>query len=866
MSYPDPLNKEAILIKAGHWQQWDRESSRLNWIGSGTHSLRGLLETDSAKVVYVNTQSGDDINGDGSSGNPYKTITRAEQDIDGVSKTTVEWMTSDPITEHVRKPLQVSLGEEAIIDGMNDYYAIEWPDTGVVYPRVVKKGENGVIWARMPGQKIFYSNPDMRPDGSGNYWNAFPDSPYNDNYRPTILVSDANFTPRPSHVFDFYWDVFSTTTGLYVSYRPSDGSGTWTTVLIKAVTLTSANQGTSNRVEAIISGNRIIVIARSIVEPNGFIAYSDDGGATWTMASTQPSLSGNAPSYHCLTANNGTIQLTNLISAYSTDNGDTWVTENFLNHPLNGANFIANVYYKDYWYIALLDKNNHVCIYRTQDRISYERVFYDSGTWQISPGTDVGDFPWSFAFDGDRIVLQCLYLSQQSTGIWYLFIVSIDGGNTWTAHQPIGINYEPNTPSGLIHTGARFIAHWQDGYVNEYFYTFGRELAAKITGCKILYADINRQSFIPKNCTIEQPVTLEHSQPIENNRFEKLLTIQSNIITLQDNLLLAGLKLIGDAAALDDIQVLNCTIIGDVTHENTTTTDNESIKDCIIEGDVIANVPSMQILSGNMRGNAINATVASAVSALNPLFKDTVNYELRRKADGFPTDSPLIGQSLYSTYEVNGSIYPRDLGAWSFDNTTVKDDYSRAFYFMRPAKDALKVTVRNAAKLLVSLDGTPDVPNFPERRVEVLQISYGAIDLTHQEFLDYMEKQLSLQVELYLDPKFQDLTTVTLSAAASIGDFVIQINPADIPIGTIIQIGADNYSVTNRYPASGNATKLVLHQALKQSASGSYPIMGITGAGIYHFIPQESRELTQIIGYDATYKKGAILTFVRKKL
>lgn len=325
-------------------------------------------------------------------------------------------------------------------------------------------------------------------------------------------------------------------------------------------------------------------------------------------------------------------------------------------------------------------------------------------------------------------------------------------------------------------------------------------------------------------------------------------------------------KINGTALVANDIEISQSAIIGKVQLNNTGGTDKELIRDNIIEGDFIAAAPVT--VHSNIRGAVVNTSGLSRISTINPIFKDTTDYELSRVALGQSVDSPLIKLSAFYSYTYNSQTYKDDLGAYRAFVALVKTSFKRAFLLPKFSGNALNEDVENVATLLKSINGVPDVSTRPDARLEIVSWTSKTIDSQVREFISYLERQKSTLVELYYDGDESVLSSIVVNGAHSSGTFEVNITPKDVPVGTVLWLFGKLRYVVQRYPRAGDATKLILDDVLEGGLTNgqTIEIAQIQGGGEYVFVPEQRRQNQRVFSRKRDAYTGMKYTFVRKAL
>lgn len=338
-----------------------------------------------------------------------------------------------------------------------------------------------------------------------------------------------------------------------------------------------------------------------------------------------------------------------------------------------------------------------------------------------------------------------------------------------------------------------------------------------------------------------------------------VLTMSRNVVKGSTPAFIAGA-----AENIGDISIKQNIFAGGLSMLNTGGTDKEVIQDNIIEGGFSAS--ELVTVKSNIRGVVVNSTSQSVISTIPPIFVDTTDYFLSRIALGQTVDSPLISRSAFSSFVYNSETFKDDFGPYRAFTALVQTVYKRAFALPRFSGNALSEDVENVAALLKSIRGKPDVSNRPQGRLEIISWTSKSVNAEVREFVSYMEKQTDLEVYLDYDWSGKVPDSVTINGAHSAGTYEINIQPQDIPVGTIINLFSKNQIVTQRYPRAGDATKLVLDDVLSGGLTNGQgiPIAYIQGAGVFVYVPNRPRKNLRVFSRRRDTYSGMSYTFVRK--
>ena len=124
-----------------------------------------------------------------------------------------------------------------------------------------------------------------------------------------------------------------------------------------------------------------------------------------------------------------------------------------------------------------------------------------------------------------------------------------------------------------------------------------------------------------------------------------------------------------------------------------------------------------------------------------------------------------------------------------------------------------------------------------------------------------------MSVYLALDPYYlTDLPSVTTSAAASIGQTFIEIDPTVIFAGSRFSLSGIEYFIRYKVLNSSNqTTKIVIDRPLESAVSlgASLSLTHPVGTGEYQYIPQP-RTFTRVDSQDMEVKGPFKIVLVRK--
>jgi len=273
----------------------------------------------------------------------------------------------------------------------------------------------------------------------------------------------------------------------------------------------------------------------------------------------------------------------------------------------------------------------------------------------------------------------------------------------------------------------------------------------------------------------------------------------------------------------------------------------------------------VDILYGGIVGTLTGVDAGENVRRDNPLFAPGTDGKLQRTLDGFLQDSPYIRQASDTNASTGAN---KDLGAYNIDDSLIVADYGTSVYLPKPPGGSITITETPLASVHTAISGQPDVFNDPNKRTEQVEITYPNIDSDVYEVYQEIETSLeNMSVYLALDPYYlTDLPSVTTSAAASIGQTFIEIDPTVIFAGSRFSLSGIEYFIRYKVLNSSNqTTKIVLDRPLESSVSlgASLSLTHPVGTGEYQYIPQP-RTFTRADSQDMEVKGPFKIVLVRK--
>ncbi len=811
--------------------------------GANDDSSRELLTADPLLIVFVNFTTGDDATGDGSSGNPFKTYAKGVAEVGSSSKTHVEWQTNDTISEEITVPTQASIG----VIGDFDF-----------------TGLNLDIWTQASTPSFAGSIVlGVATDSSGN-WVAVAIS------GKIAFSSDNGDTWTQASVPSFG--------GSNVRRVATDSSGNWVAVGDSGKIALSVDNGdnwTQASTPSFGATNVLDVATDSLgnwvaVGTGGKIAFSTDNGDTWTQAST-PSFAGtevqgvatDSSGNWVAVAQSGKI-------AFSTDNGDTWTQAST---PSFGADEINSV--------ATDSAGNWVAV-ANSGKIAFSS---DNGdTWTQASTSSFGG--------GDAIE----DVTTDSNGIWIAvgsvgkIAFSTDNGDNWTQSSTPGFGAD-QVFGVTTDSAGNWVAVGDNGKIG-FLSSNNTNITADFCGFssttlfRLSTSNLNilQCSVAPstgKALTSSTSVNVDKCKitSTDNTAIDIAAIVCSvtNTIANATTDTFFPLEITGAALSDADIDVEFCTLIGDVSMDNTGGTGLELMQNCIIQGDFTATSTTLMTLE---RCNVFNGAVIGA-NTFQSIFVDPLllsDNRLQRitgytdLVGRFDFDSPLKGKALDF---VNATIdhetanpQARDLGAFSFNDAGVFLDFLQGDYIPISGADSPLVEIKtNKAIPHQTQSGSVEVANDIDRQTESIVIKYINIRRRFVNIIDRIEALRDTTVYLAIAPDTViDLPDLAADGAHAAGVFSVKISVAQIFSGTFVTIAGKDYNVLYVSPIATAATDIILDRALEDAIldaaviTQSFP----TGTGIFTYVPRQTRSLTRTVLADEEHLRGLTLTFIRK--
>ena len=590
----------------------------------------------------------------------------------------------------------------------------------------------------------------------------------------------------------------------------------------------------------VTTGTATSITALSVNETNGAVVFAAGSRVFYTL--DEFATVEEAPSF---TVNNVTLIVNNGSKYLFTDNQDYGYTSTDLQNVTITNQIGATAAPRAGMYSAILSKfilgDENGDIFTSADGLTW-------ATAATPAFTGGGAFGFAESLEIGRVV---------SAGAGGEIVYSSDG-NAWTlaatpsfgATDIYSAAYSPLTGKFCLAGIAKAA----------YSTAFANTISANVAGFTIQAVQYSG-TITAYNCTMKQPGTTANLSlnacRVTEPGAHISTNAQAHIATLFE-----GDAHFTSAPASANAFALNLnTFLESVYLYNSSATGYEQIRDNIIVGDMRANY-AVTMLSGNIQGTRENIITNRGVSYSLPVFG--TDSALSRKTLGDAQDSPLCNKAGYYTNEQGE---PRDLGAWSYDDSELAYGYLYSAYLNKPAGQGIRPQKVPAASADQGLDGTWDAVNEPERATEWLTLSYqSGVPQDHIVAVNLLESLTDMTCDISLAPDLSDPSTaIVVNGNHPIGDIVLNIDASTtIRAGMIIEISSVKYYILYVSPST-SATKIVLHKPLESAVSDNASITPEepTADGTYQYVPQ-MRENPRPYSHETEYVNGLILKFVRQ--
>jgi len=817
------MSTDTILIEADPQTSLDRAAARLNVVGASTDATRGTI---GSSYYYINTATGDDTTGDGSIGNPWKTITKFESAHGGrtgivLNGDAIVLNSGAETITGISRPLMAAVGVAPEITLSGAWAgASQTPAAAGNYD--IKILHNGTTYLEVKATSNVLATSTNGTSWTGTTFGG-------------TLVNQIDAAYGAGH--------FVALRATAATARSTDGA-TWSGV-------SAASGWTNASVYSICYGHLGFVCFGADIGVGAAIQFSNDG-ASWTYRTiTNSGLpAGNiASATHKSFWSNGRYYFYCSVQGvvyciYSDDlvNFTATATPNGSFIPSNGS-------------------GNHIAVGSGIFVEPSGRYSYDGIVWSTKESTfsgdslDQGDSYKGVAYGAGA------FLMTRTDGYYYSL-----NGLDWVGVSTTSFG---GSAVGFGHVG--FIL----GQSDDVSFTLGLvkggiRLAGSVCGFEFpddgLYIASTNAAVTVKNCTAPYGVDAlkdANGHTIQNSIVRNIRANENIPAEYSENVVTENTDLFKTYASTTDIN--RNTFVGHYSDWDTTTTDIDQFRDNLIGRGLFTN-RVLTVESGNIQGYvAPSVTLAAGtVYAVDPQFVDPAagDYNLATQADGLAENSPLIGKStFYNPDGTSGS--GRDLGAYSFDMAQLETDWALAIPLPKPRVS--QWGDRPSAAYTSARSGKRQGVNYPDAWSERIAVEW--VDLSEAQFallkqISYLD---SVRVRLTWDREAVGLASVTADGGNSTGSPFIQIDAADTPAGALVRVGSTKYPILRRHPATGQATQIVLGRNLLTTVSDNdvLTVEGVAGYGEYIIEWQELEKGNLYYSLDKRTWSGVRLAFSR---
>lgn len=774
-----------ITFEAGKFLDWDRATNALNAVGTTASSTLRTV-ADDADCIFFNQTSGNDGNA-GTRAAPKATVAGAIAAM--TTHTHICQLDATDIDElEVTVPLQTDLGVQGSLNYVPDFSQVDggsadWGSTASTVRRMRVK----------PGTTIGYMN---RGATTLFKWSV-------------SSGSTTYSTPTIANAGD-YELFYSKLTNLWISFgaskisTASNPESTWTT-----------RSSVAKDWASICEFNNYLYI----LADDGSV-YKSSNGASWSLAFTAPTQTGNQSTSKIAASESKIVVKGDYGNFHIYSSNDILLKTVDLSALLSVSTFIDFVYWKGFFYINFGSLSNSLI--KTKDFSSFSTVSIGGTITSGGTGYSLIDSPshlmvsnsnnppnFSFTVDGENWTNVDLSSSGYSIGDWF-------------------------TPS-LIGTELIFV-DWQSSYWESCHF---RQDLTDINGYNVesAAAQIDNASW----CNFENGGA-EILETAKNCDFTgaanfNILTDGATDLEISENLFRSSVFIDSYAQTASTLTLAKNTAIGITYWKNNSELQADNVvKDNIFAGLIASS--ALTVDTGNLRG-FISSTIeytTNTVSRVDPQFisPSTGDYRLRKTSDGAPSNSPLIGIS--TEYDPDGTAGTgRDLGAYSFDNSTEADGWTYSFVWPRP-KIKIDATDKITSFFQLSRNGTPIAENRPSAMSEGYKLQWENVDYAMKAEIDTLLSLSSTLINVDLFPESTVSTTCQTDGALTAGDIVMVIDAQNIQLGSFITYNGKDYRVIKRYPITGNATQLVFDRQLEDNIPDNevLNVSQVNGKGEYY--------------------------------
>ncbi|MHA2365943.1 MAG: hypothetical protein ACXAC7_18430 [Candidatus Hodarchaeales archaeon] len=880
-----PLSK-AIWIQAGKTQKGQATLEERpgipdsEYVGSTTNVSRKRFYTADGDQAFFNQSTGDDTTGTGTRAAPYKTVTKAWTDVPGTKDIACQLDTGDLDLAIISEPLQADIGIAPNLKFTSTTTFNNESPAGLTSVTIGHYGHDAYHLIASG------ANMEYATDPTGT-WTAGTSN----------FGSDGILSIH--HGKDGYWVLVGQNGKMSTQ---TDPTGSFTVN-------TSAGFG-SNDINSVYYGNGYWVA----VGENGTLRYAIDPTGTWTAGTISTALDLENVKYGggkwVATDGNTTIFTTTNPTANWSTNG---VVTN--DSVMVGYQHLEYSPDEDLWLIGFQNSfgGPHAELYWSSNLLNWNQIdissivtgeyvisiSYGMGRWMFSDLTDgvyysttpkdgtswtketLSSIVAMTYFGGGYFMVGGSFANYLKSNQWSILVNDkLCGYNITHPFEANGEMLNNTGTDGYLNDGIDLDNNNFTGAIDNTWFTSATNIQYTIidTTRDLLIKNSNTTTIISSE--LGNDISFSGQVDFDNVQCEgeaNGTSFNDNNIDLDNCLFINkvtgnSVTLTGVASVLADIQLIKSTVVGSIYFANSGGSGNERVRGSIITGNLTADA-DFTVDEANIQGDIIGATAGTYITSYGPLFADEILYRLSQivatddSAGESSFDSPLLELSNY--YDPDGtSGSGRDLGAWSYDRSTVSFFYAKTHKFTRPTNgNQIEYTLSGLDdNLQIGDDAETNFFANPDRVIENIDISFGSVRIEDLDFLKYMRTLTNMDVFVSLFPD----TQIALPTATVNGN---QSNTAELAVtatdfisgGSTITIGDKKYFVSFPIPSTGTTTHLVLDRVLDEAVTNGQSISISYPANLGEFT-MKLPPIKYFIGADGqvNWVGGLTLNFVRK--
>lgn len=436
-------------------------------------------------------------------------------------------------------------------------------------------------------------------------------------------------------------------------------------------------------------------------------------------------------------------------------------------------------------------------------------------------------------------------------------------GTTWTISAATTANREVLGGAWSLYLGLFVGLGYTSTGASYYSYStaYSSTISAHVAGFT-LQAMQYSGTVSAYNCSLKQPGTTA-ALSLEGCRVEYDSHISNNAVTSLATLYRGDRHTTCTPVNTNDIDMNLDTVGGTWYIYNASQTGYERIRDCIVEGGIVASFPVTVSGRANTRGTSENVMFGATVTHNDPKFVNTTDYQLQFQTNGYSKNSPAAGRSAIYFNSAGGT---RDIGAWSYIESGVSYFYAKNRYlFKGEITHGLEFNLTEQQ----GDSGVINVYGNVNRIKEVLTIQYGDTRPLERAVFDEMLLLEDKSVKIAIDAEWdQNSGTVTVNGNQSAGVEYLTVDAVATFNGMTVTISGKQYLVMRSSPNTTAATRLILDRPTEDAVSDNdvlvtnYP----SGQGEYQFAGPTNLVLKRKAPTSLTgWQTGFAIRLVRKK-